>query len=144
MKFSSKEQYGLRMMVEVARHEGHGPVPLSHVAEAEQLPLPYLEQIIMLLRQADLLHSLRGAHGGYILARTPKEISVGDIIRALEGTIVPIPCVTEEFCAPCGREDTCAARNVWELVHNRLVEALDSMTLADLLHPGGHGDRIYR
>ncbi len=142
MKFSAKEEYGLRVMVELARHDGQGPVPLSHIAEIEQLPLSYLEQIMMLLRQAGLLHSLRGAHGGYTLARLPKEVSISDIIRALEGAIMPIPCVTKESCAPCGREDTCAARNVWELVHDRLVEALDSMTLADLVNPGGQDDRL--
>jgi len=133
MKFSAKEQYGLRVMVELARHHGEGPISLAQVAGAEQLPLPYLEQIVMPLRRAGLLNSLRGAHGGYMLARRPQDINVGDIIRALEGAIVTIPCVTEESGVPCGREDICAVRAVWEDVRARVVAALGSMTLAGLL-----------
>lgn len=135
MRFSAKEQYGLRFMVELSRHYGMGPISLAQAAEAEELPEPYLEQIVAPLRHAGLVESLRGAHGGYLLARRPEEILVGDIIRALEGTIVTIPCVTEESGVPCAREDICAARNVWEMVRDRLVATLDSMTLASLLKP---------
>ena len=133
MKFSAKEQYGLRVMVELARHHGEGPISLAQVAEMEQLPLPYLEQIVGRLRQADLLVSSRGAHGGYELGRSPDEVNVGDICRALEGAIVPIPCVEEVSGAQCERKGICAASNVWATVHKRLVAMLDSMTLASLL-----------
>lgn len=133
MRFSSKEQYGLRVMVQLARQHGEGPTPLTQIAEMEDLPLPYLEQIASRLRQAGLLTSLRGAHGGYELAHQPRAISVGDVVRALEGDIVPIPCVQEASGAQCERKGICAASNVWETVHKRLADMLDSMTLASLL-----------
>jgi Rrf2 family transcriptional regulator, cysteine metabolism repressor len=133
MKFSAREQYGLRVMVELARHYGAGPVSLSQVAESEDLPLPYLEQIVGRLRESRLLDSSRGAKGGYHLAKSPQEVTVGDVCRALEGAIVPIPCVEEGSGAQCERKGICAARNVWETVHARLVDVLDSMTLASLV-----------
>ncbi|NLS76486.1 MAG: Rrf2 family transcriptional regulator [Chloroflexi bacterium] len=133
MRLSTKEQYGLRMMVELARYHGQGPVALSQVAQTQQLPLPYLEQIVIPLRHAGLLSSARGAHGGYALARTPDQISVGDVVRALEGAILPIPCIEEESGARCERKGICAVSNVWEVIHARLVDTLDAMTLSGLL-----------
>ncbi len=122
MKFSTKEQYGLRAMAELARRHGRGPVSLSEVAQAQEISLSYLEQIVAPLRRAGLLHSTRGAHGGYTLTRQPAAITAGDIIRALEGSIMPIRCVTEDReCAPCDREDHCATRSVWEKVRDKLV-----------------------
>ncbi|MGQ9666411.1 MAG: RrF2 family transcriptional regulator [Anaerolineae bacterium] len=150
MKFSAKEQYGLRAMVELARCYGQGPVSLADVAQAEGLSLPYLEQIAADLRRAGLLESRRGAYGGYLLARPPAEISVADIIIALEGSLVQVPCVADgdaQEGAGCARETVCATRGVWLNVHQHLVELLDSLTLADLIgqqsaetEPGGnHG-----
>ena len=134
MKFSAREQYGLRAMAELARRYGQGPISLSEVAQAQGISLSYLEQVIAPLRRAGLLVSTRGAHGGYSLARDPGIITTGDVIRALEGAIAPIKCITdEENCAPCAREDICATRSVWEKVRARLVETLDSTTLADLI-----------
>ncbi len=133
MKVSAREQYGLRAMAELARYYGQGPVSLAEVAEAQGISLAYLEQIVAPLRRAGLLVSTRGAHGGYSLAQTPAEITTGDIIRALEGSIMPVRCVIEGECSPCEREDMCATRSVWEEVRARLVETLDSTTLKDLL-----------
>lgn len=132
MRFTAKEQYGLRAMAELARHYGRGPVSLSEVAEAQGLPLPYLEQVFAPLREAGLVRSTRGAHGGYELARAPETLTAGDIIRALEGTILPITCVDDCDTAFCEREETCATRSVWVQVRDRLVETLDGITLADL------------
>lgn len=132
MKFTAKEQYGLRAMAELARHYGRGPVSLSEVAEAQGLPLPYLEQVFAPLRDAGLVRSTRGAHGGYELARAPEAITAGDIIRALEGSILPITCVDDCDTSFCEREETCATRSVWVQVRDRLVETLDSITLANL------------
>lgn len=150
MKFSAKEQYGLRAMAELARYYGQGPVSLAEVAQAEGLSLPYLEQIVADLRRAGLLESRRGAYGGYLLARPPAEISVADIIIALEGSLVQVPCVAEGDApesAGCDRENICVTRGVWLNVYQHLVELLDSLTLADLIgqqstetEPGGsHG-----
>ena len=133
MKVSAKELYGLRAMSEFARHFGQGPLSLSEVAQTQGISQAYLEQIAIDLRRAGLLHSKRGAHGGYSLARAPESTTAGDVIRALEGSILPIQCVAEQRCTPCAREDACTTKGIWEQVRDRLVETLDSITLADTL-----------
>jgi len=120
-------------MAELAQRYGTGPVSLSEVAAAQEVSLSYLEQVIRPLRRAGLLTSTRGASGGYTLARPPAAITVGDVIRVLEGAIVPIRCVSDQTCSPpCALEDRCATRSVWEIVRDRLTETLDGITLADL------------
>ena len=119
-------------MSEFARHFGHGPLSLGEIARTQGISQPYLEQIAIDLRRAGLLHSQRGAQGGYYLARPPEAMTPGDVIRALEGSILPIQCVAEQKCTPCSMEDGCSARGIWEQVRDRLVETLDSITLADL------------
>jgi Rrf2 family cysteine metabolism transcriptional repressor len=132
VRVSAKELYGLRAMSELARHFGQGPVSLSDVARTQGISQAYLEQIAIDLRRAGLLHSRRGAQGGYFLARAPQAITAGQVIRALEGSILPVECVEDQRCIPCSREDECSTRNIWEQVRDRLVETLDSITLADL------------
>jgi Rrf2 family cysteine metabolism transcriptional repressor len=119
-------------MGEFARHYGQGPLSLSEVASSQGISQPYLEQIAIDLRRAGLLHSRRGAQGGYYLARAPEEITAGDVIRALEGSILPVQCAAEQKCTPCSLQDGCSARGIWEQVRDRLVETLDSIALADL------------
>ena len=119
-------------MGEFARHFGQGPLSLSEVARSQGISQPYLEQIAIDLRRSGLLHSRRGAQGGYYLARAPEDITAGDVIRALEGSILPVQCVAEQKCTPCSLEDGCSARGIWEQVRVRLVETLDSIVLADL------------
>jgi Rrf2 family protein len=119
-------------MLELARQYGEGPTPLRQVAQVQGLSLSYLERVMALLRDAGLVTSIRGAHGGYSLARPPSSISVGDIFRAVEGTLAPIECVSRDG-ALCEREATCASRNMWQLVAGRLGATLDGTTLADLL-----------
>jgi Rrf2 family cysteine metabolism transcriptional repressor len=137
MKLSAREQYGLRAMIELGRRHGRGPVSLGEVAEAQGVSLGYLEQIIPLLKEAGLVESTRGARGGYELSRSPLEITVGDVVRALEeGFIVPLKCISEaDGRDPCGREEICAARDVWRKMHEGIVEVLDSTTLSDLVEP---------
>ena len=132
MKVSAKELYGLRAMGEFARHFGQGPLSLSEISTRQGISQPYLEQIAIDLRRAGLLYSKRGAQGGYYLARSPEETTAGDVIRAVEGTILPIQCVADHKCSPCPLEEHCSTRGIWELVRDRLVETLDSITLADL------------
>jgi Rrf2 family protein len=132
VRVSAKELYGLRAMSEFARHFGQGPLSLTEVAQKQGLSQPYLEQIAIDLRRAGLLCSKRGAQGGYFLARAPEAMTAGDVIRALEGSILPIQCVADQRCVPCSIEDGCSARGLWEEVRDRLVETLDSITLADL------------
>ena len=122
----------MRAMSEFTRCFGQGPLSLSEVAKAQGISQAYLEQIAIDLRRAGLLHSQRGAQGGYYLARAPEAITAGDVIRALEGSILPIQCVADQKCTPCALEDKCSTRGIWEEVRDQLVETLDSITLADL------------
>jgi Rrf2 family cysteine metabolism transcriptional repressor len=139
VRVSAKELYGLRAMAEFAQHFGEGPLSLAEVARAQAISQPYLEQIAIELRRAGLLKSKRGALGGYYLSHPPQATTAGDIIRALEGAILPIQCVAEDSCAPCALEDSCTTRGIWEQVRDRLVETLDSITLADLSERPGNG-----
>lgn len=135
MRLSSKERTGLRAMVELARHYGSGPVSLREVADAQDLPLPYLERIAATLRRSGLLESVRGAQGGYLLSRYPAHISVGDVFRAVEGSLMSLDCMRDDAC--CDREAVCATRNVWAGVSARLRETLDGISLADILQETG-------
>jgi Rrf2 family protein len=119
-------------MGEFARHHGKGPLSLAEVARRQGISQAYLEQIAIALRRAGLLQSRRGAQGGYFLVSAPEATTAGDVIRALEGSILPVQCVAEQKCTPCSMEDGCSARGIWEQVRDRLVETLDSITLADL------------
>jgi Rrf2 family cysteine metabolism transcriptional repressor len=134
MRLSTREQYGVRAMVELARSYGQGPLPLAEVSRLQNISLAYLEQIVAPLREAGLVVSTRGAHGGYHLGHEPQAITVGDVLRALEGPIAPVQCVSEVRQADrCEREDVCLTRTVWEKVRDSIVTALDSTTLADLI-----------
>jgi Rrf2 family protein len=132
MRVSAKERTSLRAMEEFARRYGRGPTALREVAEVQGLPLPYLGRIAVSLRRAGLLESVRGAQGGYMLSRSPSNISVGDILRAVEGSLVPVECVDGQE-STCAQEAECASRSVWQTVTRRLEETLDSTSLADLL-----------
>jgi Rrf2 family protein len=121
-------------MVELARTYGQGPFPLAEVSRMQNISLSYLEQIVASLREAGLVVSTRGAHGGYHLARQPQAITVGDVLRALEGPIAPVVCASEvRQTGRCEREEVCLTRPVWEKVRDSIVTALDSTTLADLI-----------
>src|SRR5438876_1085583 len=95
MMFSTKAEYGIRVLVELAGRNGEGPVPLAEIAETNGLPLAYLEHLVARLRKAGLVESRRGARGGYLLARPADEITMAEVVEALEGAIAPIECITE-------------------------------------------------
>lgn len=143
MKLSAREQYGLRAMIELGRRFGQGPVSLSDVARAQGISFPYLEQIVPLLKDADLIESTRGAYGGYALSRAPQDITVGDIVRALEdGQIMPLRCIPgSEAEDSCSRQEVCTARDVWSKMHEGIAEVLDSTSLADLAEPIGETEK---
>src|SRR3954447_24177516 len=106
MMFSTKAEYGVRIMAHLASHDGNGPVSLSAIAEAEGLPLAYLEHLVQRLRRAELVESRRGAHGGYTLARPAETITMAEVVEALEGDIAPIECISpqEDGTFVCVRE----------------------------------------
>jgi Rrf2 family transcriptional regulator, cysteine metabolism repressor len=133
MRLSAKEQTGMRAMIEFARCYGNGPTSLTEVAKAQDLPLPYLQQVVSALRQAGLLTSVRGARGGYYLAREPQQVRMSDIIRALEGQLISVDCMGPEGSPCCKREEVCRARDVWQSMLDCLSDTLDNMTLADVI-----------
>ncbi|MEO8953543.1 MAG: Rrf2 family transcriptional regulator [Ktedonobacteraceae bacterium] len=132
---STKGEYGVRIMVDLARHYGERPRSLTDISQAELLPLAYLEQLVKLLREAEppLVSSTRGAHGGYRLSRNPAEISMGEIVRVLEGPIAPMICATEgEMTQICGFLDSCRTKYLWTKLRDVVAQTLDTMSLADL------------
>lgn len=134
MKVSTRGEYGMRAMVSLAKMYGRGPVPLSAIATDSAVPPAYLEQLMGPLRRAGLVTSTRGAHGGYQLARPPRDVLVGQVYRVMEGPIAPMSCVSEETDEDlCPMFDGCATRAVWLKVRDSIAEALDSTTLADLV-----------
>lgn len=132
MRLSTRGHYGLKAMYDLARYYGAGPVPLKTVAERQHISGHYLEQLIAVLRRGGLVKSVRGAQGGYILARPPDEIHVGDVIRILEGPIAPVECVSEIKTAECDQADHCITRTVWAKVRDSIAQVMDSISLADM------------
>src|SRR5258708_39382819 len=121
----------MRLMVDLARHWQQGTVSLHAVAQREDLPEAYLEQLVAVLRKAGLVLGKRGAGGGYTLARDPAAISAGDVVRALEGPIEPQICTAEgEAVVNCVLQPGCATHHVWLKVQSTIAQALDHMTLA--------------
>jgi len=142
MMFSTKAEYGVRVMTHLARQDGAGPTSLSSIAEAEGLPLAYLEHLAQRLRKAELVESTRGAHGGYTLSRGAAEITMAEIVRALEGEIAPIECISADpdgqlVCVRDGEpgHDPCPTKLLWTRVQGSIVRTLTDMTLADLVRP---------
>ena len=133
LQVSERAHYGLRAMTELAKAYGQGPLALTRIAEVEHLPAGYLEQLAMPLRRAGLIEGHRGAHGGYELAMPPAQVTVGAVIRALEGPVAPVECLTEEYVAgSCEREPACGSQGLWQKVKQSVDSVLDSVTLADL------------
>jgi Rrf2 family transcriptional regulator, cysteine metabolism repressor len=131
---STRGEYGMRLMVDLARHFGEGAVSLHAVATREELPEAYLEQLVASLRKAGLVQGKRGAGGGYTLARDPRAITAGDIVRALEGPIEPQICTAEgDAVQNCALQPGCATHHVWMTLQTQIAKALDGMTLADLV-----------
>jgi Rrf2 family protein len=124
-------------MVQLARHYGTGPASLAGIAAEEDLPRAYLEQLVVNLREAGLVVSTRGAHGGYELARPPSGIPMSEVLRALEGPIAPMFCATDdpEHATTCDRSSRCTVNLLWVRVRDAITSTLESMTLADLAPP---------
>ncbi len=121
-------------MVQLGRRYGAGPASLAEIAADEDLPRAYLEQLVISLRDANLVRSTRGAHGGYELTRAPEEIQMSDVLRALEGPIAPMICASDDSGhATCSRTGYCTVNFMWMRVRDAIAGALESMTLADLV-----------
>ncbi len=138
MLFSTRAEYGVRLMVELGRQDDGAPVALSAVAESESLPLSYLEHLVAKLRRAGLVESQRGAHGGYRLGRAADEIDMLEVVQALEGTIAPMECfhADPEGKVSCSHEtddEACATKFLWTRVQGGVSKALSGTTVADLV-----------
>jgi Rrf2 family protein len=139
MMFSTKAEYGVRVMVELARRAPEAPIPLAEIAAADGLPLAYLEHLVARLRKAGLVDSRRGSRGGYLLARAASEISMAEVVEALEGSIAPIECISqaEDGSIVCSRESrpdhTCPTKLLWTRVRFSIVQTLRETTLEELL-----------
>jgi Rrf2 family protein len=134
MKLSTKGRYGLKAILDLAVHSSDGQVALKSIAERQGLSENYLEQLFASLKKAKLIQSVRGSQGGYLLGRNPEKISVGDILRALEGSMAPTECV-EENCtsAGCCNTDACVTRSVWEKIRDGINNVIDNITLKELV-----------
>jgi Rrf2 family protein len=130
---SKRTQYSLRALYALARNHGRGPVLIAQMAREEAIPKKFLEQILLSLKGSELVVSKKGKGGGYALARPPQEISIGEVIRRIEGPLAPLPCASEtrfRKCDECPDIETCGTRIVMREVRDAIAEILDRTTLA--------------
>jgi len=132
MKLSTRGRYGIHAMYDLAEHFGDGPQSIKLIAERQNIPEAYLEQLIAVLRREKLVLSNRGAQGGYRLSREPKDITVGDVLRALEGGLNLVDCLLEEDS--CGKTCACPSRIVWMKIRDGLNSVVDGITLQDMIN----------
>jgi Rrf2 family protein len=135
MRLSRRSKYGLLALIDLAAHEDEGLVPLRELAKRNNIPPRFLEQILITLRNAGLVRSQVGVGGGYALGRRADEITIGEVIRALDGTIAPVSCVSRIAYEPCTCPDemTCPVRAVMAQVRQAIISVIDHTTLADAL-----------
>jgi Rrf2 family protein len=132
---SRKARYALRALYALAADEGRGPVLIADLAERERIPRKFLEAILLELKNAGVLQSKKGKGGGYALAKTPEQITVGQIVRIIDGPLAPVPCVSEKAyvrCEGCADEATCGTRLVMKQVRDAIAGILDNTTLAQV------------
>ena len=133
MKLSTRGRYGIHAMFDLALQYSSGiPQPTKAIAERERIPDAYLEQLIATLRKAGLVTSVRGAQGGYMLARPPQDITVGEILRVMEGDLASVDCLEE--ASVCDKACACPTRLVWQKIHTGVNAIVDGITLADMLN----------
>jgi Rrf2 family protein len=133
---SKRTQYGLRAVLSLAQQYGAGPVLIPDLAKSERIPLKFLETILLDLKGHGLLESKKGPRGGYRLSRPPSTITVGSLIRMMEGPLAPLPCASETAfrpCEECPDIESCGTRIIMREVRDAIAEVLDKTTLADLL-----------
>ena len=130
MKLSTRGRYGIHAMYDLACNAEAGPQPIKAIAERQNIPEAYLEQLFAVLKKDKLVTSVRGAQGGYMLSRSPDEITVGDVLRSLEGGLTLVDCLDEEEA--CGKSCACPTRIVWLKIRDGLNAIVDGITLTDM------------
>lgn len=131
MKISTKGRYALRLIIELAKAPAGVPVRLRELAEKQEISEKYSEQIISLLRRGGIVLAKRGTQGGYDLAKDPKKITVGEVLRLTEGDLSPVPCL-ENNGEPCERKNSCATYMLWSKLKESIDSVVDNITIADL------------
>ena len=131
MKLSTRSRYGTRILVDLARHNNQGPVQIGEISKRQDISVKYLEQLIRPLKQANLVESVRGPKGGHMLAKSPAEITLGQIVRLFEGQSDLVECVSNP--EKCSMADDCQVRLAWRDATRVLYEKLDNTTIADLM-----------
>lgn len=133
MKLSTKGRYGLRAVLDLALNSETEAIALSSIAERQSISISYLEQLIAKLKKAGIVESTRGAKGGYILAKPAEEISVGEILRALEGNLNPVDCAELMGGSSCNASEVCVTKYVWKRISDSINAAVDSLMLSELV-----------
>jgi Rrf2 family cysteine metabolism transcriptional repressor len=132
MKLSTKARYALRAMVDLAMHCDQHPVSRREISERQDISPHYMEQLFAKLRDAGIVEAIRGPGGGYLLTRGPEQITAGEVVRAVEEVVAPVPCLREDSPLDCRRASACATRRLWHELGQRADEFLDSKTIQDL------------
>lgn len=132
MKISTKGRYALRLMLDLALNNTGETISLKDIAKRQNISDKYLEQIIAILNKAGYVRSIRGAQGGYMLRKPPRDYTVGMILRLTEGTLAPVSCV-EDDAVECEREEACVTYIVWKKIREAVDEVVDNITLEDLV-----------
>lgn len=134
MKLSTRSRYGTRMMVDMAQRFDEGPVQIGEIAKRQEISVKYLEQLIIPLKKANYVTSTRGPKGGHMLAKPPEKITVGEIVKVLEGGIDLTDCI--ENPGACEKSDTCLTRGVWQEATEAMYDKLNSVTLSEMVEMG--------
>ena len=133
MKLSTRARYGLRALVDIGVYGENEAVPIQSIAERQNISESYLEQLVAMLKKAGLVESTRGAYGGYRLGRPAGEISVGDVLRVLEGSLDAVSCPGAKEEQSCEGSGTCVTKYVWRRINESIGEAVDHLTLEELI-----------
>jgi Rrf2 family protein len=135
VKLSTKGRYGLRAFIDLAVYGAIEPVPLASVAARQEISYRYLEQLMGKLKRAGLVKSIRGVNGGYLLAKAANDISVGEVLRALEGDLKPVECaaIDADVALHCSSVDGCVSKIVWQRIHDSITNAVDNIFIGELV-----------
>ena len=141
MKLSTKGRYGLRALIDLAQNGGEQPVSITSISTRQDISERYLEQLMSMLKKAGIVRSVRGAGGGYVLVKRLEDISVGDVLRALEGSLEPVDCEGLETNGGCSVSDSCVTKYVWKKINDSINQTVDEIKLDQLVKENGKNCR---
>jgi Rrf2 family protein len=142
MQVSTKGRYALRFLLDLCQHQGQGPVPLKDVAERQDISKKYLEHVVSMLNPTGILHIMRGYQGGYLLAKSPADITVADVLRVTEGGLAPVTCLEGDTLG-CERREECMTLGVWKGLEKVIEDYLEGVSLQDILDSQGSQIEYY-